>query len=118
MLFLITLDCVLVSLAQMLFCILEGREHMCCCNCILFSHMFLCVLVFQFHSVQELEKLGQMISVTTLALEGNPFTRGGVDIMSLANTLRKIFPNIQTVVSYTLSLPVLFTLEASISHQV
>jgi nuclear RNA export factor len=64
----------------------------------------------EFHSVQELERLGQMISVTTLVLEGNLFTQAGMDIMSLANTLRKIFPNIQTVNGEYLPSPVKFDL--------
>ena len=63
-------------------------------------------LLLQFHSVQELERLGQMISVTTLVLEGNLFTQTGMDIMSLANTLRKIFPNIQTVVRQIARFPI------------
>ena len=65
-----------------------------------------CSPLLQFHSVPELERLGQMISVTTLALEGNPFTHAGMDIMSLANTLRKIFPNIQTVVRQIARFPI------------
>ena len=53
----------------------------------------------QLHSVSELEKLSGMTCVTTLVVEGNPFSQSGWDLMSYANTLRKVFPNIQTLVS-------------------
>lgn len=48
--------------------------------------------------MSELEKFSGMAGVTTLGLDGNPFTQGGTDVMSMAPMLRKIFPNIQNVV--------------------
>ena len=61
-------------------------------------------LPLQLHSLSELEKLGQMTSVTTLVLEGNPFSQSSWDLMSYASKLRKIFPNLQTVVIVILPL--------------
>ena len=60
--------------------------------------LYVACLFPQFRSVSELERMGCMSSVTTLVLEGNPFSQGGLDVMSVASTLRKIFPNIQNVV--------------------
>jgi nuclear RNA export factor len=70
----------------------------------------------EFRSVSELEKLGGMACLTTLVLEGNSFTQSGADIMSMANTLRKVFPNIQTVDGDYLPSPVKFDLPVSVGQ--
>jgi nuclear RNA export factor len=70
----------------------------------------------ELHSPSELEKLAGMASLTKLAVEGNPFTQGGSDLMSLANTLRKIFPNIQTLDGQDLPSPAKFDLPTSVGQ--